>query len=214
MTTFVNNDVSPGATILASHHNTQGALIAAAINGGIDNANIATGAAIATSKLADDAGITYAKVATGFAVQQASTNFSAVATGTTLLPYDDTIPQNTEGVEFMTQAITPKSTTNILVIEATLMLASSVANNISVALFQDSTANALAAQHQTTSVGDGAACIKLTHRMAAGTTSSTTFKIRAGGSLAGTTTFNGSGGNRKFGGITVSNITITEYKAT
>lgn len=63
MTNFVNNDVSPGAVVQASDHNTQGSLLGAVINGGIDNNNIATGAAIATSKLADDAGITTAKIA-------------------------------------------------------------------------------------------------------------------------------------------------------
>lgn len=63
MTTFVNNDVSPGAVVQASDHNTQGSLIAAVLNGGIENANVGASAAIATSKLADDAGIGAAKIA-------------------------------------------------------------------------------------------------------------------------------------------------------
>lgn len=54
MSTFVNNDVSSGNVVYASDHNTQGALLAAVLNGGIDNSNIAAGAAIATSKLASD----------------------------------------------------------------------------------------------------------------------------------------------------------------
>lgn len=53
MTQFVNNDVQPGNTVFASDHNTQGALIAAVLNGGIDNDNIAPNAAISGSKLAD-----------------------------------------------------------------------------------------------------------------------------------------------------------------
>lgn len=63
MTTFTNNDVSPGDVVQASDHNTQGSLLAAVLNGGIDNNNINASAAIATSKLADDAGITTAKIA-------------------------------------------------------------------------------------------------------------------------------------------------------
>lgn len=55
MTQFVNNNVSSGAVVFASDHNTQGALLAAVLNGGIDNDNIATGAAIARSKLATNA---------------------------------------------------------------------------------------------------------------------------------------------------------------
>lgn len=62
MTTFVNNDVAPGAVVFASDHNTQGALLAAVLNGGLDNGNINASAAIATSKLADDAGITPTKL--------------------------------------------------------------------------------------------------------------------------------------------------------
>jgi hypothetical protein len=51
---FVNNDVASGNIVYASDHNTQGALLAAVLNGGIDNANIASNAAISTSKLASD----------------------------------------------------------------------------------------------------------------------------------------------------------------
>lgn len=62
---YVNNDVASGATIFASDHNEQGSRVAAVLNGGIDNSNINAGAAIATSKLADDAGITTAKLNDG-----------------------------------------------------------------------------------------------------------------------------------------------------
>lgn len=149
----------------------------------------------------------------GAVVQIASTNYNAVASGTTLLPYDDTIPQITEGVEFMTQAITPRSSTNILIIEATIHLSNTVVNNITAALFQDSTANALAAIEQTLTAVNYAVALNLRYKMVAGTTSSTTFRIRAGGSLAGTTTFNGESGARKLGGVSLSNIKITEHKA-
>jgi hypothetical protein len=54
---------NPGDEITASRINTPVNQIAAEFNGNIDNANIKAGAAIATSKLADDAGITAAKIA-------------------------------------------------------------------------------------------------------------------------------------------------------
>lgn len=53
MATFVNNDVSPGAVVQASDHNEQGSRIAAVVNGGIENANIATNAGISGTKLAN-----------------------------------------------------------------------------------------------------------------------------------------------------------------
>lgn len=152
-------------------------------------------------------------LALGSVVQVVSTNFSEIVTGTTVIPNDDTIPQITEGVEFMTQAITPKSTANILVIEANIFLAISSNGQRIAALFQDATANALAAE--STYVGNFTDPVVLTVRytMTAGTTSATTFRIRGGSESAGTWTFNGTGGARKFGAITKSNFKITEYKA-
>jgi hypothetical protein len=154
-------------------------------------------------------------IGVGPAVQCVNTLSSAVSTGTTLIPFDDTIPQNTEGDEVITVAITPKAATNKLHIRAVLYLANSVANNnIVAALFQDTTANALAAVDSNIgSLADSRIVLVLEHFMAAGTTSATTFKIRVGSSGASTTTFNGQSGARKFGGITKSNITITEYGA-
>lgn len=152
--------------------------------------------------------------ATGMPLQSVSTGFSAVATGTTVLPFDDTIPQITEGVEFMTQAITPKSTTNILVIEAVAMLAhSTAAGEMSMALFQDATAAAIAANGAYQTTLPEPLIHTLCHKMTAGTTSSTTFRIRAGSSAAGTTTFNGKSAGRIYGAIPKSFIRITEYKA-
>lgn len=56
--------VADGDTAEASDINTPVNTIADEFNGNIDNANIKSGAAIATSKLADDAGITNAKLST------------------------------------------------------------------------------------------------------------------------------------------------------
>ena len=51
------------------------------------------------------------------------------------------------------------------------------------------------------------------HYMAAGTTSATTFKVRIGADLSGTTTFNGRSGGRQAGGVVSSSITIWEIDA-
>lgn len=149
------------------------------------------------------------------AIQQMVYNTdSAVATGTTTIPSDDTIPQNTEGTQFMTQAITPLATTNILVIECDVQISGTTSGlDIIGALFQDSTANALAAKQVWTDVGGRMVGMTLRYVMVAGTTSSTTFKLRIGGSSASTITFNGSGGARKFGAIAKSTMRIIEHKA-
>lgn len=144
-------------------------------------------------------------------LQVVSTETGAAATGTTVIPNDDTIPQSGEGNEYMTLAITPKSATSRLVITVTINVASSAAVNAMVAaLFQDSTAGALAAAWATTDRANTVACITFTHVMTSGTTSATTFKVRAGGVAAGTTTFNGATGTRRFGGVMASSIVIRE----
>ena len=143
-------------------------------------------------------------------VQHVYTSTGAVATGTTLIPYDDTIPQNTEGDEYMTLAITPTNASNILYIEAIVHLAASVAAWKIAALFQDSGANALTSDICLDNDGTAIDEFTLKYRMVAGTTSATTFKVRGGMDRAGTTTLNGSSGARKLGGVLLSSITIME----
>ena len=130
--------------------------------------------------------------------------------GTALIPNDDTIPQNTEGTEFMTLAITPTSATSKLLIEISALLGPNTINSwVCGALFQDNTADALAATVDWESVNGTINEVTLRHYMTAGTTSSTTFKFRAGLSASGTVYFNGAG-TRYFGGVAASSITITE----
>lgn len=156
--------------------------------------------------------ISATNAAAGFVVQVVGTTFSSVATGTTTIPLDDTIPQITEGTEFMTQAITPKASANLLIVQVTACMSHSAGNHLIGALFQDATANALAANvfYQPTATGE--IVLSLTYTMTAGTTSSTTFRVRLGSPTAGTTTFNGASGSRVFGAIPKSAITITEVK--
>ena len=146
-------------------------------------------------------------------IQVVNTQTGAVASSSANIPYDDTIPQNTEGSEYMTLAITPTDSNNKLLIQVIAEVSNSSGANTTGALFQDSTANALAASISASDRGahnDGTVVIN--HYMTAGTTSSTSFKVRLGGSV-GTTTFNGVAAGRKFGGVSASSITITEIQA-
>lgn len=148
--------------------------------------------------------------ASGALIQEKSVQTGAVATGTTQIPADDTIPQNTEGDEYMTLAITPTSATNKLRIQTTMFAASSAIAVVSAALFKNTDANALASGFMYASTAGDILQIMFTHTMDAGTTSAITFKARAGLSGSGTLTFNGSGGARKLGGVLASSIIIRE----
>jgi hypothetical protein len=136
----------------------------------------------------------------------------AVATGTTIMPGDDSIPQITEGDEFMTLAITPKIATSILLIDVAASISRSAPNAQALALFQDTTANALAVVWELY-YANAYFTMQLKHAMVSGTTSSTTFRVRSGNNGAGTTTFNGDGGSRYYGGKFASHIIITEIAA-
>lgn len=149
----------------------------------------------------------------GQPVQFARNDTGAVATGTTTVPSDDTIPQNTEGDQYMTQAITPTGTANVLEVVAQGCYGVSTSGNMLVqGLFQDSTANALAVA----GVGNAAVTgnMPMTVRTAitllAATVSATTFKTRTGPVSAATVTFNGNGGAREFGGVANSFMEVRE----
>jgi hypothetical protein len=148
----------------------------------------------------------------GFVLQQVRASDSDVATGTTQIPGDNSIPLNNEGDEYLTLAITPTSETSVLIIEAIVILASSASGMLTAALFQDTTQNALAASGMSQDGGQTVTLV-LKHYMASGTTSETTFKIRAGLNGVGTTTFNGTGGARLYGGVAASSLIITEYSS-
>ena len=147
----------------------------------------------------------------GKIVQVVNVIDSAVATGTTILPSDDTIPQNTEGIEVMTLAITPTSATNKLLIEVFVNMGVNIGGERrGVALFQDSTAGALGASADYESGGNEPIPLSMNHYMTSGTVSETTFKVRIGISAAATVTFNGHSSGRINGGVMSSSITITE----
>ncbi len=179
-------------------------------------ADVATQAELdVVSGVASGAATAAALKKTGDSVQVVAFQTGAVATGTTIIPADDTIPQITEGTEFMTLAITPTNASNVLLIEVVANMAHDTAGNIRLigALFQDAAANALAAG-MVMSPGNGfSQQIKIRYRMTAGTTSATTFRFRGGPDSAATVTFNGLSGGRIFGGVLSSSITITEIKA-
>ena len=148
----------------------------------------------------------------GAVIQVANYQTGAVATGTTTIPLDDTIPTSSEGTQFMTLSITPKSSTNKLKITVVFNFAINGAITGVVTLLKNSDVAAIAAMSQT--VGSGNANgTTFTHYMTAGTTDAITFNVRAGPVTAATMTFNGRVGARDFGGVLASSITIEEIQS-
>lgn len=149
-------------------------------------------------------------------LQVVSTQTGAVATGTTIMPYDDSIPQNNEGDQFMSLTFTPKSATSLLIIQVLVNGSLGSANYCVMGLFRDSVADALAAVPALAANIGGTSTypfqMALTHGMISGGTSAIAFKVRAGAGASDTFSFNGQAGARRLGGVSASSITIWEFK--
>lgn len=149
----------------------------------------------------------------GFSYTQNATETST----TTILPADDTVPQNIEGTEVITVAHTPKASANILKIDVSLQVAAGGNIQIVSALFQDSIASAL--MGRLTYSGRGSSQdwesqdLKYTYLVAAASTSLRTYKVRVGPGTAGTAYINREDGGGYFGNLSFSTITVTEFKA-
>jgi hypothetical protein len=151
-----------------------------------------------------------ARLPAGSILQVVNATYSTYSSSATTIPDDNTIPQNTEGTEIITLAITPTSATSKLLITSVVFATSGSAGSIIAnALFQDATANALAVTSTTAGAGGWMITDVMQHYMTSGTTSSTTFKIRAGGHV-GTTYFNGNTGARLYNGTGFCSLTIME----
>lgn len=155
---------------------------------------------------ANEAGVSQRKIA-----QIVTFTTGAVFTGTTVIPLDDTIPQNTEGDQYLSLTITPKNAASELHIDVVLQISPSAGNHVITALFQDAGANALAAFVNIPGSGTYMNAAVFKHVMTAGGTAATTFKVRCGIDSSGTITINGQSGGRKMGGVISSRITIKEY---
>ena len=149
----------------------------------------------------------------GKLIQRVYTSTGAYASTPTQIPMDDTIPQNTEGAELLTLAITPSAANSILMIETNVWMSVSGTAICSTSLFQDTTANALASM-ATTLTTNYIDALTMQHSMVAGTTSETTFKLRYGPDRAQTTKINGYSTTSRFhGGVASTTLSITEISA-
>lgn len=146
---------------------------------------------------------------TGEIVQWVRKTDATQTTGTNVVAVDNTVPPTTEMNIFLQQAITPTNAVHRLRIGFSLNCANNTGQRIVGALFQDATTDALKVSTSTAGATNIAQQVLLFHEMAAGTTSSTTFKAAAACN-AGTTTFNGENGGALYNGTLDSYLLIQE----
>jgi hypothetical protein len=150
----------------------------------------------------------------GFAYATSSTSDNT----TTVIPCDNTVPQITEGKEFLTVTYTPTNASSLLRVKfycpLTSHSATSGASRRSIALFRDSDADAIVASMSSVDPGgdaesDGGA-MTLEAIVSAVAASSTTFRVRFGPS-AGTMYVNSlRGTTTKHGAATLSVLSVEE----
>lgn len=150
-------------------------------------------------------------------LQQVSAQSTTRVVGTTLTPLDNTIPQSSEGTEFLVGTITPQAATSILMIEVTVQLFSSNSAAITMHLHREVLGilapDAVAASVRSMSAASMYELCTLRCRVVAGTSDPITFRLRAGPAVASTLVMNGDGASGVFNGAAVSLMTITEIAA-
>jgi hypothetical protein len=155
-------------------------------------------------------------IVAGTVVQVQNQQYDAAATGGTQMPADGTIPQITEGDQFMALTFTPKFANSKLRIDVQMFGGHTVINaQKSFAIFRDGAADAIGATYigisgavnwisngSTTLFVDALDTVPIEFTVNGGASSSS----------AGTFTFNGTNGNTSYGAIPTASITITEIQ--
>lgn len=152
-----------------------------------------------------------ADMPSGCVIQVQRTEVGVQVTGTTIIPFDNTIPQSNEGVLVMQASITPKKANSLLKIEAISMSGASLAGHLQMALFKNSEVNAISAT-STFMASSGITTQCITKYVQVTDLSTLTFSVRVGGQNTGTFQINGYNGAQYMGGVGASSITITEIE--
>ncbi|HET6619729.1 MAG TPA: hypothetical protein VFG64_07290 [Dongiaceae bacterium] len=144
-------------------------------------------------------------------VQVVSVTNATYQTLGTIMPYDDTPPQNTEGDQVAAVAITPKNASSTLRITFTGFVGGGAASSIaSAALFVDSTAGALTATGAVLTNTVFPVPLSFQYEVSAGSTSARTYKVRIGCSTASDIFLNGDGTARRYGGVALAVLKVEE----
>ena len=147
----------------------------------------------------------------GAVVQKVVATTSTSATITASIPFDDSIPQNSEGTEVLTVSITPQFSSSKLLIEFDAWGTSDAVSGFVIAFFKDSAANAISARGFTLGSPGYAVLIDTRAVVDAGSTSAQTIKVRLG-TAAGNFSFLGVAGSGQFSTSDSATLTVTEIK--
>ena len=186
------------------------------VHNGTDNIRVPVGATnghVLTVDSAEASGVKWAAGGSGGGkvaqVVVATTN--TPATTTAIIPLDNTIPQNTEGAEFITVTITPTSASSNLVIEFDAWGSASAAIALVFAFFEGAAADAIYSKVQSVTSANLGFSIAGKIIIPAGSTSSRTYRMRFGPNATGTVALLRTNATSAFfNGTSYANFTVTE----
>ena len=174
---------------------------------------------ITTNDLAANS-VTSAKLASGIGIkllQVARATTASVITCGTAIPWDDTIPQSSEGNEVLTIAITPISATSIIYLkfDASGSANGAVTNSATIAFFKDSDTNAIyATQVPFWNANGYGAKFNGSYSELSSSTTLRTYKVRIGINNANSIFINGNAsGGRQYGGVSIAQLEAWEVES-
>ena len=153
----------------------------------------------------------------GTLINSSFTRYTTAVSSSNSIPADSTKPQNTEGSQTATAAITPSNSSNLLRITATTNIHKGTSSAYAVmCIFRDSDSDAMASQmfgidNSATPQAGTIMC-----QVTAGSTSSTTFKLRIGTESGAYASNQGAAGTAlagvNYGGTLGNSILVEEIK--
>lgn len=149
----------------------------------------------------------------GSVLQTLQATYTTNAALATTIPFDDTTPQSTEGVQILSQAITPADNTNKVLCRVSVWGCTDFSTSFSIiaALFRGTTCINVAAQ--TNPNADSPACVQFEFLDSPASASAQTYTVRVGAETGSAIRLNGTTGARRFGGTSACTLTVEEIKA-
>ena len=145
-------------------------------------------------------------------VQYEGTAYSTYQGTGTVLPFDDSIPLNTEGVQIMSMTFTPKYASSTLEIEVDVHGDSGGGSEFVAALFVDATTSAIAMGATNPNGGGGMGTVNIRHKESSSSKTARTYKVNYGpGQSAVSAHVNGTNINAIGGGTMASRLRVYEY---
>ncbi len=136
--------------------------------------------------------------------------YTANASLTDVIPFDDTLPGSSEGTQIISVPYTIKHADSIIRLRFSAVGTVNIIAGITAALFEGTTVRGVG--HQTVHTAGTIVSVAAMCAYAAGGTGSKTFSVRAGPNISATARLNGNGASRFWGGAARSILTVEELR--